>query len=209
MTSASPTRFTPAWQVNVDGFYKDAKYLNDLGQFGNAIILSPIRYHRGYVDGAEISSTYNEGGVSLFGNFAYVQTGAHNINSSQYLFGPDELAYIQTHDVHLDHESHFTASAGAAYTWKNDRVYVDVLYGSGLALGLCQYRSPAPVLSGQSRIRTYLSGQAPGSQRHPIPIRHRQHLRPDLPVRSGSGIGVAAPQYGQRRGFYAGLTFDF
>ncbi len=79
-------QFSPAWQVNVDGFYKDAKDLNDLGQFGNAIILSPYSYHRGYVVGSELSTTYKQDGLSLFGNFAYVLTGAHNVNSSQYQF---------------------------------------------------------------------------------------------------------------------------
>ncbi len=28
-------------------------------------------------------------------------------------------------------------------------------------------------------------------------------------IRSGTGIGVFAPQYGQRRGFYGGLAWEF
>ena len=28
-------------------------------------------------------------------------------------------------------------------------------------------------------------------------------------IRSGTGIGVFAPQYGQRRGLYAGLAWEF
>ena len=28
-------------------------------------------------------------------------------------------------------------------------------------------------------------------------------------LRSGSGVGVFAPQYGPRRGYYGGVTYDF
>ena len=28
-------------------------------------------------------------------------------------------------------------------------------------------------------------------------------------LRSGSGVGVGAPQFGPRRGFYGGVTYDF
>jgi len=28
-------------------------------------------------------------------------------------------------------------------------------------------------------------------------------------LRSGIGVGVGAPQYGPRRGFYGGMSFDF
>ena len=31
----------------------------------------------------------------------------------------------------------------------------------------------------------------------------------DYQIRSGSGVGVFAPQYGQRRGFFAGVTKAF
>ena len=60
---------------------------------------------------------------------------AHDIDTQQFNFDPDELAYIKTHNIKLDHESEYTVSAGAAYSWKDNRVYVDVLYGSGLRAG--------------------------------------------------------------------------
>jgi outer membrane receptor for ferrienterochelin and colicin len=37
-------QFSPALQVNVDGFYKQAKNLVDLGQFGAPVILAPFNY---------------------------------------------------------------------------------------------------------------------------------------------------------------------
>ena len=92
---------TDDWTVNLDGYYKDAKNLVDLGQFGSAVILAPYNYAHGTVYGGEISSTYKAGPVSMFGNFGYVETRAHDINSQQFEFDADELAYIRDHEVHL------------------------------------------------------------------------------------------------------------
>ena len=60
------------WTVNVDGFYKEAKNLVDLGQFGTAVIFTPFNYRYGRVYGADIGTTYKEGGFSAYGNFAWV-----------------------------------------------------------------------------------------------------------------------------------------
>ena len=67
----------------------------------------------GKVYGAEWSSTYKQGGFSAFGNAAWVETRAHDIDSQQFQIDNDELAYIQTHDIKLDHEAEFAGSAGA------------------------------------------------------------------------------------------------
>jgi hypothetical protein len=127
---------TPAWQITADAFYKQARNLIDLGQFGSAVILSPFSYREGTIYGSELSTTYKQGPFSAFANFSYVVTSARDINSAQFEFPSDELAYIQTHDVELDHEGRYTVSAGASYTWeKNTRFYVDFLYGYGLRKG--------------------------------------------------------------------------
>lgn len=202
-------QLTPAWQVTVDGFYKGAKPLLDSGQFGNAIILAPFNYREGRDYGAELSSTYKKGGVSLFGNFAWVSATGRDISSSEYLIGNSELTYISSRFIKLDHESEYTASAGASYVWKNNRVYMDILYGSGLRAGFANtMHEPQyyPVNVGFEHVF------------HPAGWGVKDvRLRFDISnvfdevyqLRNGTGIGVGAPQYGARRGFYGGLTFDF
>lgn len=201
-------QLTPAWQVTLDTFYKGAKPLLDSGQFGNAIILAPFNYSKGRDYGAEFSTTYKQGPLSLYCNFAWVSTTGEAISSSQYLFGNDELAFISNHFIHLDHESEYTASAGVAYTWKHSRAYVDVLYGSGLRAGFANtLKEP---------------------QYYPVNVGFEHTFHPNLPgvydvrfrfdvvnvfdqvyqLRNGTGVGVGAPQFGQGRGFYGGLTFD-
>jgi outer membrane receptor protein involved in Fe transport len=202
-------QINPAWQVTLDGFYKGAKPLLDSGQFGNAIILAPFNYEVGSVEGAELSSTYKHGGWSLFGNFSWVHATGRDIISNQYLIGSDELAFIKTHNIRLDHEGEFTGSAGIAYAWKNNRVYVDLLYGSGLRAGFANtLKEPqyAPVSVGYEHIF------------HPdIKGVQDVHFRIDIAnlfdevyqLRNGTGIGVAAAQFGARRTLLTGLTFDF
>ncbi len=202
-------KLTPAAAVNVDGFYKLARNLNDLGQFGDAVIYTPYSYVKGHVYGVETSGTYKAGGFSAFGNFAWVLTGAKQINSAQYTFDPAELAYIDTHWVKLDHESEFTASGGASYQWPHDRVSVDVLYGSGLRAGfanLTKEPQHVPVNLGYEHVFA-VGGQD----------RRRVRARADVvnvfdqtyPLRTGGGLGVFASQYGQRRSFFAGLSYEF
>jgi outer membrane receptor protein involved in Fe transport len=202
-------QITKPWQVGFDAFYKHARNLVDLGQFGSAVILSPYNYAQGQVYGAEVSSTYTDGGLSLFGNFGWVVTSASNIVSQQFEFDNDELAYIQNHNIKLDHESEFTVSAGAAYTWKDDRVYADILIASGLRSGFAN------------------TGQQPAYYPVNVGYEHTFHadswgrntvkLRFDIvnlfderyQLRDGSGLGVSAAQYGERRGFFLGLSYAF
>ena len=109
-------QITPDWQVTVDSFLKLARNLLDDGQFGSAVILNNFNYTKGTIYGDEISSTYKQGPFSAYGNFSYVQTSAQNIDSVQFEFPSDELAYIAAHSIQLDHQGRFTGSGGVAYT---------------------------------------------------------------------------------------------
>src|SRR6185369_11322872 len=103
-------QMTKEWQLGIDGFYKQAHNLIDLGQFGAPVILSPFNYTKGTVFGAELTTTYTSGGLSLFGNFSWVRATGFRPDSQQFLWANDELAFAQSHSVTLDHESEFTVS---------------------------------------------------------------------------------------------------
>jgi outer membrane receptor protein involved in Fe transport len=202
-------QITKPWQVNVDGFYKQAKNLVDLGQFGDAVIFTPFNYQYGVVYGAEISGTYKQGGFSLFGNFAYVLTRGKNIISQQFTIENDELAYISQNSIPLDHQSLYTASAGVSYQWTNDEVYADILYGSGLRSGFANSQSEPqyyPINVGYEH-----AFHLDGSRHDIVKLRFDvlNLLDESYQIRSGTGIGIGAPQYGQRRTFYAGIAYDF
>lgn len=202
-------QISPAWQVTLDSFYKVADPLLDSGQFGNAVILAPFNYQKGKDYGAEFSTTYKQGPLSLYCNFAWVNTTGKAISSSQYLFAHDELAYISRNYIYLDHDSQFTASAGVSYTWNHSRAYADVLYGSGLRAGFANTQKEPqyyPVNVGFEHIfHPSLPGVADVRFRFDVVNVFDQVYQ----LRNGTGVGVGAPQYGARRGFYSGLTFDF
>ena len=157
----------------------------------------------------------------LFGNTPLADLG-----------GLTEFQYLQTHWIYTDHNQFVTASAGAIYqfcgrpayanetfggapdgfwtvpSWCGTRLSGDMIYGSGLR-------------SGDANIST-----VPQYTQFNVGIA-REFLLPDDPkpmtvrfdiinlfdtvyqIRSGSGIGVFAPQYGPRRGFFAGVSKKF
>ena len=201
-------RLLSGWQVTVDGFYKDAKNLGDLGQFGAAVILSPFSYRTGHVWGGELSTTYVRGGLNLFGNFSYVGTSAKDINSAEYQFPDDELSYIQAHAIQLDHQGEYTFSGGASYAWRSSRAYVDVQYGYGLRAGFANTEKEP----------SYATVNIGGEHTFTIArLGKNLTLRADVvnlldhsyQLRNGSGLGISAAQYGQRRGLFFGVVDHF
>lgn len=202
-------QFSKPLLVSVDGFYKQARNLVDLGQFGSPVILAPFNYRHATVYGAELSTTYTQGGFSAFGNFSWVQTMAHDINTQQFLIDPDELAFIRNHNIKLDHEAEFSISAGLAYAWKNDRVYLDFLYGSGLRAGFAnthQLQQHYPVNVGYEHV---FHPSGPGGNAVKFRVDLLNVFDEKYELRDGSGIGVGAPQFGARRALFAGLTYQF
>ena len=203
-------QIVPPWQVTVDSFCKLADNLLDDGQFGKAVILNNFNYSHGTIYGGELGTTYKQGPVSSYANFSYVRTWARDVNSAQFEFPADELAYIQTHNIQLDHQQNFTVSGGATYTLlKNTRFYADFLYGNGLRSGFANLDK--------------LPGYCPVN----VGVEHVYHLHSSVirelrlrfdclnvfneayELRNGTGLGIAAPAYGPRRAFYGGVTLVF
>ena len=196
-------------QLGIDGYYKRAVQQLDEGQFGAAIIESPFNYRYGEVYGVEGTATYVKGGFEAYANAAYSSAHGRDIDSSQFLFGAAELAYIKTHYIYLDHDQTSTVSAGVSYSDKplDGRVYADLLYGSGLREDFANTgKLPA--------YYTFNIGLEKGFR---IPRIGQAKARFDVvnlldrvyELRDGTGVGVGAPQFGQRRGVYGGLSIDF
>ena len=198
----------PGWQVTADGFYKNASNLGDLGQFGAAVILSPFSYSRGRVFGGELSTTYAHRGFSGFANFSYVNTGAIDVNSAEYEIDADVLDYVKTHHIQLDHEGKYTVSAGASYSFGPNKAFGDVQYGYGLRSGAAntaKQPSYATInIGGEHRFDLGTSGPSLAVRIDVVNL--LDHV---YEIRDGSGLGIAAAQYGRRRGVFAGVRASF
>jgi outer membrane receptor for ferrienterochelin and colicins len=188
--------------------------LIDEGQFGAPVILTPFNYQKGKIEGIEFTGNYASGDLSVYGNLAFQSALGRAIESSQFNFDPAELAYIADHYVHLDHEQRVTASAGASYLWDSTRLSADMLFGSGLRADL--------VLDDGSDIPN--GAYLPSYAQFNLGVSHAFHFDSTKPltvrvdvinvldriyeIRDGTGVGVGAPQFGQRRGFFAGMSKD-
>ncbi len=125
----------PGLEVGVDAYYKTARDLLDDGQFGAAYVLTAFNYDRAQNMGLELKSSYTNGNFRIYGNLAWAKQIATNIVSNQFLFAPDELAFIANHYIYTDHAQTLTASAGASYLWNGTRFSASMIYGSGNRAG--------------------------------------------------------------------------
>jgi outer membrane receptor protein involved in Fe transport len=197
-------QITPNLQVGIDAYYKIARNLLDDGQFGAALILSGFNYDRAENAGVEASSTYKNGNFTAYGNLARAYQVATNIVSNQYLFTADRLAYIANNYINTDHAQQWTGSGGASYLWQDTRFSASVVYGSGLRSGFANTDHVAPYATaniGISREFKVLDDK-------PVTLRFDvvNVFDTDYEIRDGSGIGVFAPQFGTRRGYFVGIT---
>jgi outer membrane receptor protein involved in Fe transport len=195
----------PGLEVGVDGYYKTARDLLDDGQFGAAYVLNGFNYDRGENIGLELKSTYINGNFRAYGNIAWAKQIATNIVSNQFLFGQDELNYIATHYIYTDHAQVLTASAGASYLWNGTRLSASMIYGSGLRSGFANtdhLPSYTQVNLGISHEYLFPGWTKPTTLRFDV-----VNLFDSIyEIRDGSGIGVFAPQFGPRRGFFVGVS---
>ncbi len=200
--------------VGLSAYYKIAQNLLDEGQFGAPISLTSFNYANAIVKGVEFNASYDEGPWSVYFNGAFGSGIGTNINSAQFNFGQAELAYIASNYIALDHSQGFTMSSGAAYTFNADkdwatRVSTDLLYGSGLRTTV--------VTPNDLSLPGYAVVNASLVQKIPIGLGKGTQIRFDAinlfdnsyQIRDGLGVGVGAPQFGQRRTFLVGLAQKF
>jgi hypothetical protein len=200
-------KIADGFNVGIDGFYKSSHSVLDEGQFGEALILSSFNYKRGEIYGGEFTSSYDHGPFSAYLNVGYEWARGTNVSSAQFLFDRDEFDYIRKNWVFLDHDQRFTGSAGVSYTWNDWRLAIDGLYGNGLRRGFANTQKNHP----------YETFNVSVSRRIQLTQKTALKVRFDVvnifdkiyELRDGSGIGVGAPQFGQRRGFYGTVAYDF
>jgi outer membrane receptor protein involved in Fe transport len=201
--------------LGVDSYYEPSRDLIDEGQFGAPIILTPFNYRVGRIGGVEFTANYTLSAFSAYANLAFQSAKGKGIESSQFNFDPDDLNYIADHYIHLDHEERASASAGVSYLWQQTRFSADMIFGSGLRADL-ELPDGSTIPNGD---------HTPSYTQFNIGVSHAFRIdrfgpltaRIDVvnlfdkvyQIRSGSGVGVFASQYGARRGLFVGVAQDF
>lgn len=208
------------FQVGLDGYYKDAKNQLDDGLFGQTLILSAFNCSRGEIYGTELTTSYTDGGFSTYANFAYSVAKGEDWNSAQFLFDPNDAAYVRDHWIYLDHDQEWTGSYGTSYLWNESartrtRVYLDALTGSGLRTD--STTATGEVIPNGGTVPAYYSINCGAEQSFKLQGTQLLKARLDIvnvtdnsyQLRNGSGVGVNAAQYGARIGFFGSLTWVF
>ena len=197
------------FKVGLDGYYKQADYQLDEGQFGAPVFLTPFNYRTAYTYGIELTGTYVVGGFSGYGNLAAGRQWAKGIASSQALFSGEDFDYIQKHYIVTDHSQLITASAGLSYLWRNTRASVDLIVGSGLRRSVQHPNDasnpPYQQLNFGLTHRFTLSAIGALEARFDV----TNVLDNNYVLRDGTGVGVFAKQFGPPRGFFGGLKKVF
>ena len=219
-------KITPHLQLGVDGYYKIARDQLDDGNFNQTLILSSFNYAKGRVEGVEFTGSYDLGGFSAYGNVSLVKAQGTGAESAQFIWPNQNVVNFVNHNwIYLDHNQTLSVSAGASYLWRQSSTksalfYVDSIYGSGLRQngpGLIPNDPLNDPLPNASSVPNYYNVNL--GVEEDFKIQHNRILKMRLDVvnitdnsyalRSGSGVGVFAPQFGERRGFFGsmGLTF--
>ena len=203
----------PGLNAGVDAYYKLASNLLDEGQFGAPIVFTPFNYQKGWVKGVELTVSYDVDNWSFYGNFAAQQELGKNIVSSQFNFSPDDLAFIATNAIHTDHDQTYTSSAGIKYQLPtyNTRFAVTLTAGSGLRTTLPGGPPNGAALPGYQQVNLSIVQPIDTGLYKGLEFRFDviNLLDQIYRIRSGTGLGVFAPQFGPRRTFLAGLTQRF
>ena len=214
----------PGLTLGVDAYYKTAQEQLDDGFFGESLILSSFNYERGRVRGVEFTASYDKNGMDLYANVAYSVAQGEGAASAQYLWGDNATEnYVNHNWIGLDHDQRVTGSFGAAYTWNepgrwSTKVFVDALYGTGLRQdGPGFIPGTTDLTPNGSTVGAYYTVNLGVAERFRLAKKQSLVARLDVvnvtdntyELRSGTGVGVNAAQYGERRGLFGSLSYEF
>ena len=217
-------KITPKLQVGVDAYYKTAKNQLDDGLFGQSLILSSFNYAKGRVGGVEFTGSYTSGGFNAYANFAVSVAQGMGAASAQFLW-PDQATvdYVNNHWIYLDHDQLLSGTFGVSYTLKESErhstmFYIDAIYGSGLRQdGGGTIPGTDELIPNGSTVPNYYTINIGAEHRFKVGKDKFVRARLDIvnltdniyQLRSGTGVGVNAAQYGARLGFFGTLGFAF
>jgi outer membrane receptor protein involved in Fe transport len=207
----------PSLELGGRVYYKWARDLLDDGQFGQAYTLTAFNYDRGENYGTELTLRFKYGNFSAATSWAYALQHATQVVSNQTLFSPADLVYLQTNWIYTDHDQAVTGSGRVAYKWTDTNSWLDgttasatFIYGSGLRSTPVGVTCPnCDHVPSYWQFNTGLSHEfANGWNGLPYTLRFDVVNITDYvyQIRNGTGVGVFAPQYGPRRGFYFGIS---
>src|ERR1700722_2895228 len=200
-------QFSPGFALSVDTFYERTHRYLDTGQFGVVPIFAPFNYNWGYIWGSELAAKFKAGHFSAYGNLTVGMNIQRGVDTGQFNFDPDELAYIVSQTMVLDHQPRYGASAGASYRWQAWSLNLDGIYSSGLRAGFADLERLPDVLQLNLSVERSFSIAGLGVLTNRISVLNvldRVNL-----IRPAEGIGIFQSAYGPRLTAFDTLSLHF
>ncbi len=198
-------RILPGLDFGIDTYYKVARDMIDDGQFGQAVVLTQFNWNRGYSEGVEVKAKYQNGNFKAYANFSWGIMKAIDAVSNQYLLDAATYNWLLNYYHYTDDMQRMTGSAGASYRWYDTLFTTSMTYGSGLRAGFVNidHTTPYAVVNvGITHDVRWSPNAPPTTFRFDIV----NLLDQVYELRDGTGIGVFAPQFGARRGYFMGVS---
>ena len=200
-------RVGPGLTLSEDNYYEVTHDYLDTGQFGDVPIFAPFNYAHGYIWGSELALNYKGHSLSAYANLTVGRNWQKSVSTGQFNFPADELAFINSQYIVLDHQPLFGASTGATYDWKPYSFSVDAVYSSGLRAGFADEQPLPPVI--QVNLSAQRAFTIPGigeviDRLILLNILDRVNL-----IRPAEGIGIFQSAYGPRFTIFNSLTIPF
>jgi hypothetical protein len=199
--------FTHALILSEDNYYEITNRYLDTGQFGIVPLFAPFNYAHGSIWGSEVALNDQGRSLSWYFNLTLGRNLQKGVLTGQFNFPPDELAYIDSHSIVLDHQPSYGVTSGATFERRPYSISVDVVFSTGLRAGFADQQKLPHVmqvnLSAERRFRIPILGDV--TERLLIlNVFDRVNL-----IRPAHGIGIFQSAYGPRLTLLNALTIRF
>ncbi|MGO9803378.1 MAG: TonB-dependent receptor plug domain-containing protein [Steroidobacteraceae bacterium] len=197
-------QITSRLTLSADAYYEWTTHYLDTGQFGVVPIFAPFNYAEGHIWGGELAARYQTETFAAYTNFTVGRNWQRGVVTGQFNFDTEELAYIDTHDIVLDHQPLYGAAAGVSWRVGAYAFAADGLYSSGLRAGFADLEPlPTVMQIDMSAERTW---RVPGLGVIENRIAVLNALDRVNLIRPAEGIGIFQSAYGPRRTLYDTIT---
>jgi len=167
-------------------------------------IFAPFNYDAGHIWGGELAARFSTEALSAYLNLTAGRNWQRGVFTGQFNFDTQELAYIDSHDIVLDHQPLYGAAAGVNWRLGGYAFAADGLYSSGLRAGFADLvQLPAVV---QIDVSAERSWRVPGLGLLTNRIAMLNALDRVNLIRPAEGIGIFQSAYGPRRTLYDTIT---
>lgn len=193
-----------ALTLSLDAYYEWTTHYLDTGQFGVVPIFAPFNYGEGHMWGAELAARYQADGLTAYANFTVGRNWQRGVITGQFNFDSDELAYIDSHAIVIDHQPLYGAAAGASLPLGPYALAASALYSKGLRSGFADLEQLPTIV--QLDVSAERSWPVPGlgvlsSRITVLDVFDRVNL-----IRPAEGIGIFQSAYAPRRTLYGSIT---